>query len=260
METLYFLLAVIFVRIIIEIIPHLRCDFKNAWLQMKQKFRRHKDVRLFDEYFIEPKAFYLKEFGSIPCVHYIGLIDVNKVFQLIKSGEYGKVQDVYQRNYYNWQMERIEFSKTLFKLKNKVIVRLGEDWADIYSSPKHYDLANRMLNEFKMHKAPQKEVEHEINIISISNGTLDLKTLKIKPVDIDIDLYYNDDFKSVDAMIKERLAKENDKGIVLLHGLPGTGKTTYLRHLIANLKKKVMFVSPSVAGNLMNPDFMDLLI
>ena len=61
-------------------------------------------------------------------------------------------------------------------------------------------------------------------------------------------------------LIKERLAKENDKGIVLLHGLPGTGKTTYLRYLIGNLKKKVMFVSPSVAGNLMNPEFMDLLL
>ena len=47
---------------------------------------------------------------------------------------------------------------------------------------------------------------------------------------------------------------------MLLHGLPGTGKTTYLRYLIGSLKKKVMFVSPSVAGNLMNPEFMDLLL
>ena len=46
-------------------------------------------------------------------------------------------------------------------------------------------------------------------------GQLDLKTLKIKPVNIDIDLFYNDDFKSVHVTIKERLSKENDKGIVL---------------------------------------------
>ena len=59
---------------------------------------------------------------------------------------------------------------------------------------------------------------------------------------------------------KPRLNRESDKGIILLHGLPGTGKTTYLRHLIGGLKKKVLFVSPSVAGNLMNPEFIDLLI
>lgn len=111
-----------------------------------------------------------------------------------------------------------------------------------------------------MLKAPEKEKDYEINIISLSGNQLDLKTLAIRPTHLDIDLYYNDDFKIIDALIRERLAKENDKGIVLLHGLPGTGKTTYLRYLIGNLKKKVMFVSPSVAGNLMNPEFMDLLL
>jgi ATP-dependent 26S proteasome regulatory subunit len=45
-----------------------------------------------------------------------------------------------------------------------------------------------------------------------------------------------------------------------LHGLPGTGKTTYLRHLIGSIKKRVLFVAPSVASNLMNPEFIDLLI
>jgi len=56
------------------------------------------------------------------------------------------------------------------------------------------------------------------------------------------------------------LNQKNDKGIVLLHGLPGTGKTTYLRYLVGKLKKRVLFLSPSVAGNLMNPEFIELLI
>jgi hypothetical protein len=42
--------------------------------------------------------------------------------------------------------------------------------------------------------------------------------------------------------------------------LPGTGKTTYLRYLIGRIKKRVLFLSPNVAGNLMDPDFIDLLI
>lgn len=260
MELMYVLAAWIVIRIAIGVMSHSKIRIRNLLQQLKQKLKRHKGTGLFDEHFIEPKAFYLKEFGTVPCVNYIGLIDTVKAFEIMKSNKYGKVQTVYQRNYYSWQMERIEFMKTLFKLKNKVIVRLGEDWADIYFSPDNYNLANEMLLEFKMHKAPQKEEDCEMNIISISNGTFDLKTLKLKPAAIDIDLFYNDDFKSVDATIKERLSKENDKGIVLLHGLPGTGKTSYLRHLIAELKKKVMFVSPGVAGNLMNPEFMDLLI
>ena len=64
----------------------------------------------------------------------------------------------------------------------------------------------------------------------------------------------------MDDTICKRLNKKNDKGIVLLHGLPGTGKTTYLRYLIGKTKKRVLFLSPNVAGNLMNPDFLDMLI
>ncbi len=199
-------------------------------------------------------------FNSVPCVAYIANVDIKKIFHMINNGSYGKVKDVYQRIYHDWDDDKIHFSKTLFILEDKVMVKLCDDWLEIYFSTKNYDRANRMLNEFKRAKALQKERDYEINIISLNNNQLDLKTLAIKPTTLDINLYYNDDFKLIDALIKERLGKENDKGIVLLHGLPGTGKTTYLRYLIGTLKKKVMFVSPAVACNLMNPEFMDLLL
>ena len=84
--------------------------------------------------------------------------------------------------------------------------------------------------------------------------------MEIKKTKLDLGLFYEDDFKETDEIIRKRLGQKEDKGIVLLHGLPGTGKTTYLRHLVAKIKKRVLFVSPSVAGNLMNPEFIELLI
>jgi hypothetical protein len=196
----------------------------------------------------------------VPCAAYIGNVDINKLFDLVKTNKYGKVVEVFQRIYHDWDNDKIRFSKTLFVLGNKIVIRMMEDWSDVYFDTSNYDLATTILTEFKTYKAPEKEKDYEINIISLNNNNLDLKTLSIKPTTLDIDLYYNDDFKAIDTIIKERLCKENDKGIVLLHGLPGTGKTTYLRYLIGNLKKKVMFVAPSVAGNLMNPEFIDLLL
>ncbi len=228
----------------------------------KRSFRikTKKNDQLFDQYFIEPRSFYVKVFKTVPCVAFIRNVDTQKIFEKIKSETYGKVKEVYQRIYHSWDNDKIFFDKTIFILENKMMIKLCDEWLEIYFDTKSYNKANKMLNEFKTYKAPEKEKDYEINIISLNNNSLDLKTLSIKPTTLDIDLYYNDDFKLIDALIKERLGKENDKGIVLLHGLPGTGKTTYLRYLIGNLKKKVMFVSPSVAGNLMNPEFIDLLL
>ncbi len=226
----------------------------------KKRFRSKNGDQLFDQNFIEARVLYVKLFKAVPCVAYIGNVDTRNIFTLVEGGKYGRVRKVYQRIYHDWEDDKIYFSKTLFVLENKLMVKLAGDWLEIYYHTAAQTTVNEMLEEFKAHKAPEKEKDYEINIISMSGNSLDLKTLAIQPTTLDVDLYYNDDFKAVHETILERLGKENDKGIVLLHGLPGTGKTTYLRYLIGSLKKKVMFVSPGVAANLMNPEFMDLLL
>jgi len=47
---------------------------------------------------------------------------------------------------------------------------------------------------------------------------------------------------------------------VLLHGLPGTGKTTYLRYLVGKIKKRVLFIPPDMAAQIANPELVRLLI
>lgn len=251
------IIAIILIRLVLSTSSLLKMiKIKPRSFRIKTKMNES----LFDKYFIEPKQFYTKVFKQMPCIVFINNVDTKKLFDIINVEAFGKVKNFYQRTYYSWDNEKTLIDKCVFILENKMLIRLGDDWCDIYFNSKNQTQVDKMVDSIKTHIAPKKEKDYEINIISLSNNYLDLKTLSIKPTTLDIDLYYNDDFKVIDAVIKERLTKENDKGIVLLHGLPGTGKTTYLRYLIGNLKKKVMFVSPSVAGNLMNPEFMDLLL
>ncbi|MES2775337.1 MAG: AAA family ATPase [Bacteroidota bacterium] len=254
------LLAILLIRLAMLLLPGCTTWLQNRWHQIQRAFRRPKPFSLFNENFIEAKSFYLKQFKSVPCISYIDDIETDKIFELVNGGKYGSVKAIYQRNYHNWQHDRVEFSKTLFKLDGDLLVLVTDYYVEVLFHHTNYALANKMLEEFKAFKSPEKDADYEINIITLNQNSLDLKTLAIKPTSLDIDLYYNDDFKAVDETIRARLAKENDKGIILLHGLPGTGKTTYLRHLIGKMSKKVLFVSPGVAGNLMNPEFMDLLL
>ncbi|MES2892000.1 MAG: AAA family ATPase [Bacteroidota bacterium] len=215
---------------------------------------------LFDNNYIDIKSFYLQEFGIIPCMTYISGIKVESAFEFIHSEQAGKVKAVYQSSYYSWADKKLEFSRTIFQLENKVMIELGYDHARILFDSGNHNYAEQLGLEFVPFRSPEKTEAFEINIITVSDNSLQLKQMEITQVQLDLGLYYNDDFASVDELIRERLNKENDKGIILLHGLPGTGKTTYLRHLIGQMNKKVMFVSPAVAENLMNPEFVDLLI
>lgn len=92
------------------------------------------------------------------------------------------------------------------------------------------------------------------------DGSIDLKNLEITKPKLVLGDNYNDDFMDTHDIIFKRLSKKNDKGIVLLHGEPGTGKTYYIRYLITKLKKKVIFLPPDMAIALTNPNFIEVFI
>jgi hypothetical protein len=243
------------VLFVVKVFPLLQ-----IWLQKATWLNNKRTEGIFEHLYIEGKAFYLYRFRNFPCVTFVDDIDVSKAFAFINNNFNDRIVDIYQSCFFNREEGKQQFNKTLFVLYNKVIVELYSDHARILHPNNKYDFADKLLKSLSEFKLPEKQVDYEINIITCGSTGLELKQLAIKPTNLDIGLYYNDDFKDVDAIIRSRLNQSNDKGIVLLHGLPGTGKTTYLRHLIGGLNKRVLFVSPSVAGNLMNPEFIDLLI
>jgi len=252
-------LAILFIAwILVRLLPSVRIRLPRNLF--RKKLRAQNRSSIFEHYYIESKAFYVNRFKKIPSTTYVDDIDVSKAFAHVRE-LYGKlIAEVYQACSFNREERKQQFQKTILVLKNKVIVEVAPNFARILYAPAKWDFADRLITSLSEFKLPEKARDYEINIITADSTGLGLKSLAIKPTSLDVGLYYNDDFKEVNAIIRSRLTQQNDKGIVLLHGMPGTGKTTYLRHLIGELNKKVLFVSPSVASQLMNPEFIDLLI
>ncbi|MCE2773329.1 MAG: ATP-binding protein [Bacteroidetes bacterium] len=90
-------------------------------------------------------------------------------------------------------------------------------------------------------------------------GTLELSPYRIKEPSVEIHKHYNDDFAPWHERILARLNTPDDKGLVLLHGKPGTGKTTYLRYLAGLVQKRVIFLSPDMVQRLGTPNFTSLM-
>ncbi len=89
-------------------------------------------------------------------------------------------------------------------------------------------------------------------------GTEDVSTGDFGSVDINE--IYNDDFVEINEIINTSMEKA-ESGIVLLHGEPGTGKTTYIKHLICKFKEKeFIFIQNDFVQDLLKPSFISFLL
>jgi hypothetical protein len=117
-----------------------------------------------------------------------------------------------------------------------------------------------IVAEIKKHKHRKNSRVPKINLVVETYRGIETSTIDLTKPKLSISDNYNDDFKEVHQTIYKKLSMQNGKGLVLLHGKPGTGKTSYIRYLIASVKKDVIFLPPSMASNITNPSLMALLI
>ena len=77
----------------------------------------------------------------------------------------------------------------------------------------------------------------------------------------DLDVNYGYGFEKFHAELMGRF-NNGTQGLVLFHGLPGTGKTYYIRHLLrkmASANKVVIYMPPNMVDHLVEPTFMTFL-
>lgn len=85
-------------------------------------------------------------------------------------------------------------------------------------------------------------------------------TTKLPSEKLDLELNYGSDFTKKHKIILDRLSKNNETGLVILNGMPGTGKTTYIKYLTSLLDKKIIFVPPNMAEGITAPNFLPFLL
>ncbi len=109
-----------------------------------------------------------------------------------------------------------------------------------------------------------KRRKHESNNIALVIQTprgYDTTTFELPDQKLDIELGYGKAFKPVHEKIIHTLNQKNGKGLVLLHGTPGTGKTHYLKYIASKIKdKRVLFIPPFLADFITSPEMTPFLI
>ena len=166
---------------------------------------------------------------------------------------------------------------TLLNLQTKeedtglnIFIPSREIFARIEKSPNESYILYRNGNEAEVEKLTT-ELEkfykkpslppNNVYTVAYENGFY-LNKLPTKDFsELDILKNYNDDFITENEVIKNFVNTDDESGLLILHGDKGTGKSTYIRHLIsANPEKKFVYIPANLVGILSQPNFSTFLM
>jgi hypothetical protein len=111
------------------------------------------------------------------------------------------------------------------------------------------------------YKIDEKKKNHVYILMKTQYGEYDFEPLNIKVPDINLQLNYGEKFK--EDIYKKIVYKLNTthKGLYMLHGLPGTGKSSLIKHLTTVVDKEFIFVPATfIEKFIADPDIFSILI
>jgi hypothetical protein len=152
--------------------------------------------------------------------------------------------------------------------KNRLLIHNAEwqtrilfDYSNKKSRTAAENLNKELLELSLIIDARPKEGDSNISVlIKDEDMGLRFSTIKIPKRQSDINLNYTDDFK-VKFEATKKFLLSTQQGLVLWRGKPGSGKTSAVKTLIAELTDQVQFVyiPPNILSEIAEPGFLTFL-
>lgn len=226
----------------------------------------------------DPELYYIAIYGTVPCKYEYGVdddyeLDIKEMkLEKIKH-LFPKIEHVhtYLADYLENESEvqKVGF-ETVFPSDNSAkpnqayivfavdhrVFHINKSKIAVYYPSfedvnKIAEFAKEIFNTFPIEEPESKE--GKISLIKVYQGDYYTSEKDVKPKIVNIEENYNDDFLPIDKDITEFL-KDRSSGLILLYGDPGTGKTSYIRHLISAVPKEYIIVPINIAERLGDPD------
>lgn len=216
----------------------------------------------FNQSYLNDYKLYYALFSEIPSAFTLAGLVLDKAVTYFRKEYNDLIDKDFYVEYFSPTKKKYFVDEYFFVLKNHHLISFNDrDTCRIISSVPDRDFVDKLTQSLLQFKIKEEGTQYKINLLTQSRYEgITTEPLKINKVRLDIKANYNDDFGDIHQIIEKRLNHKNDKGLIILHGLPGTGKTSYLRYLTGKIRKKIFFLQPHIAAHITDPEFVSILV
>jgi len=211
--------------------------------------------------------YYYQKFNKLPNYFKFDKKFESKVIDIFEKGEYkDKFKKIHESRRLNEKKE-VYIDSIIFEYDEDVFVidreYYEEDDKYLLAISVYYQDFSKVSGIIENIKnfIDVPKLESKIHLIVKSHyGGFALNDFNVKKINLDINLNYGEEFFKKNEVIIKSLKDSEKTGLVMLHGLPGTGKSTYIKYLTNKIKKKFIFFPSNMAEELTSPSFIDFMI
>ena len=138
--------------------------------------------------------------------------------------------------------------------RNELNVSFLYDISDVETETWVVNTNHKLRSTFGLDKAPV------FKVLTRAHSEFYTEDVKTNGLVCDVSKMYNDDFVPVSRLVEDALPADK-AGLILFHGSPGTGKTSYIKNLITKFDNlSFIFLQNEFVNELLNPDFISFLL
>lgn len=203
---------------------------------------QHHEQSIFNDAgcYISGMRIFYAHFKELPCVIKLKEIADKEAIEFIEANASENILFCYKKQIIRNNKKDTEDINFIYCTKENIIIDIEEKELNIFYSFNKEVEAKMWANNLKefLIKQISKRTTTEISIIRHTKYGYYTKEIDFKKPKLNLLKHYNDDLASIHQTIIKSLRQKNKSGIILLHGEPGTGKSTYIRYIIRQQKKE----------------------
>lgn len=120
------------------------------WFRFLKRMKITADI--FTGHFVDVKAFYAFEFNIVPCITFIGDLDVTKAYTFIKENYKADIISTYQHSYFNHDDKKVYFNCSVVVLTSERMIEIADNYCQLLHTTKQYDWARKLVSDLAQFK------------------------------------------------------------------------------------------------------------